>query len=82
MVHAVLSGELEHVPHWHMDELNLDVPEYVHGVEQRHFRPRDMWDDKETYDRTLAELVVKFHENWNKKFSKMPEEIRVAGPRL
>lgn len=82
MVHAVLSGELDHVPHWHMDELNLDVPEYVHGVEQRHFRPRDMWDDKGTYDRTLAELVVKFHENWGKKFSKMPEEIRAAGPRL
>ncbi len=81
MIHAVLRGDLANTPHWHMDTLNLDVPECVRGVQPRHFHPREMWDDKQAYDSTLAALVKKFQNNWDKKFGTVSATIRDAGPK-
>ncbi|HEX7626233.1 MAG TPA: phosphoenolpyruvate carboxykinase (ATP) [Gaiellaceae bacterium] len=82
MLHAALSGELEHAE-FRTDELfGLEVPVRVHGVETKLLDPRSTWRDPEEYDRKARDLAAMFVDNFAKRFADVDESIRAAGPRI
>lgn len=81
MVTAALNGSIENADFRHDDRFNLDVPQSVENVPWEILNPRDTWEDKDAYDKTADELAEMFRENFETKYSDMPEEVKAAGPR-
>ncbi|MGI6205472.1 MAG: phosphoenolpyruvate carboxykinase (ATP) [Anaerovoracaceae bacterium] len=81
MVTAALNGTIENANFRHDDRFNLEVPQSVEGVPSEILNPRDTWADKDAYDKTADNLAEMFHENFNKKYSDMPDEVKAAGPK-
>ncbi len=80
MVRAAIDGSLEGVPS-HSDPLfGLNVPSLVPDVPSEVLHPRDTWKDKSAYDRTAAELVIRFKEAFEKFEGEVTPEVREAGP--
>jgi len=82
LIAAAISGALDKVPYRKHPVFDLDVPTECPGVPSSILSPRDTWDDKAAYDRTLRRLAQLFAENF-KRFEEgaMPETI-AAGPKL
>ncbi|MFG0307196.1 MAG: phosphoenolpyruvate carboxykinase (ATP) [Phycisphaerales bacterium JB040] len=80
MVTAILDGSLADAECTPDDIFGLAIPHRVPGVPTEVLRPRDTWADKEAYDTAARGLAAKFREN-DKRFPKMPDEVRAAGPR-
>ncbi len=81
-IDAILSGQLDKANFHTLPVLNLQVPDYIAGVESK-FNPRDAWENKDEYDqiaRKLAEMFIKNFQN----FIDMPggKALVAAGPRL
>jgi len=81
VVNSAISGALDSMPQWHMEEMNLQVPEHVPGVLDKHLHPLSMWTNPRKYKDAMRELVDSFHKNWDKKFGGVSTAIRDAGPR-
>jgi phosphoenolpyruvate carboxykinase (ATP) len=79
MVHAAVDGKLQNVEFETEPAFGLSIPKSVPGVPSELLKPRNLWADKDAYDRQAAELAAKFVENF-KKFD-VPAEIRNAGPK-
>lgn len=80
LIHAVLRGELQRAEMEYLQDLNLRVPRFVHGVDPRILNPRNTWHDKDAYGRNRRELIQRFVDNME-RFDLSPE-LRAAGPRL
>jgi phosphoenolpyruvate carboxykinase (ATP) len=82
MVRAALNGDLDTTP-THADPVfGLQVPEHVRDVPDTILRPRDTWQDPDTYDRQARKLAVMFGENFAKNFRGLvPADVAAAGPR-
>ena len=78
IIDAIVNDELRDVETQHIDQLNLDVPIAVPGVDSTLLVPRNNWQDKTAYD----EYAVKLAEDFKQNFSKyqVSEEIVKAGP--
>ena len=80
IINAIQNGELNDVETQHIDGLNLDVPSSVEGVDSSVLTPKKTWENQESYQEYLNDLVQQFQENF-KKFS-VKEEIIEAGPSI
>ncbi len=78
IVNAIQSGELNNIDTEFIPGLNLEVPTYIEGVDSSLLNPLKTWDDKESYNRYLNELINKFQVNFEK--FKVNKEIIAAGP--
>lgn len=81
IVSAILEGELDKAQYRHDSLFNLDVPIKVVGVDSTILNPRDLWKNKNDYDKKALFLAELFINNF-KKFQNIPTEVISAGPQL
>ena len=80
IVNAIQNGELSNVETRHIPGLNLEIPKHVDGVDSKLLNPIETWENPESYESYLKELVKKFQDNF-KKFN-VGHDIISAGPKL
>ncbi|MDQ3994795.1 MAG: phosphoenolpyruvate carboxykinase (ATP) [Actinomycetota bacterium] len=80
MLHAALSGALDHVGYRHDAVFGFDVPVAAPGVDAALLDPRSTWRDPEAYDEKARYLAEKFRENFT-KFADADSDVAKAGPR-
>ncbi|MDS0526488.1 phosphoenolpyruvate carboxykinase (ATP) [Clostridium sp. SHJSY1] len=78
MVRGIISGELSEVEYYQHSIFNLMIPKQCSGVPNEILNPRELWEDKNEYDKKAIELAEKFEENFE-KFNNVPKEILEAG---
>lgn len=81
IITAIQSGVLNQTETQHLDDLNLDIPLAVPGVDSALLNPRETWADPAAYQRKAQELIGQFVANF-RKFEEVPSAIIEAGPRL
>ena len=81
MVSEALSGNLNNVEYVKDPIFNVDIPKTCDGVPSEILNPRDVWKDKEAYEKSAKALASKFVENFTKKYPNMPKNIVDAGPK-
>ncbi|MBR4435064.1 MAG: phosphoenolpyruvate carboxykinase (ATP) [Clostridia bacterium] len=80
MVTAALEGKLNDVEYAIHPIFNVMVPKTCEGVPDEVLDPREMWADKQAYDKAAQELANMFVKNFS-KYSNMPKHIIDAGPK-
>ena len=80
MVRAVLSDGMSEVTFRKDPVFGFDVPTACPGVEPRLLNPREMWADKDEYDRTLRSLADDFRDGFKQFKGLVRPEIAAAGP--
>ncbi|MDD3400865.1 MAG: phosphoenolpyruvate carboxykinase (ATP) [Eubacteriales bacterium] len=80
MVTAALNGDLEKGEFEHDPIFNVLVPKTCPNVPDEFLHQRDLWADKEDYERTARDLAARFQKNFQ-KYSNMPKNIVDAGPK-
>ena len=68
MVSAVLSGQLDDVPHDDDPLFHIDVPRSCPGVPEEMLSPCKTWDDREAYDRRARELAGQFARRFDQSY--------------
>ena len=79
IIDAIVNNRLDGVETQHIEQLNLDVPVAVHGVDSKLLNPRNTWADQAKYDEYASRLAAEFKQNFAKY--EVSEEIRQAGPK-
>ncbi|WP_375437781.1 phosphoenolpyruvate carboxykinase (ATP) [uncultured Hymenobacter sp.] len=82
MITAALNGELDDIEFSKHPIFGVQVPTSVPNVPDHLLDPRDTWADKEAYDRTAADLAIKFVENFKKYADFANAEILVGAPKV
>lgn len=80
MVTAALTGELDDCELAADPIFHLRVPCQIEGVPDRVLRPRETWQDKDTYDAQAKKLAGMFTENFKQYKVGLPEEVLASGP--
>ena len=70
---------IDHSDTYHMESLNLTIPNKISGVDEKYLNPREAWEDKDMYDTEAKKLAQRFKDNI-KKFE-VSEEILASGPK-
>ncbi|RBW71392.1 phosphoenolpyruvate carboxykinase (ATP) [Bacillus taeanensis] len=81
MVQAALQGELDKAETVTDSIFGLQIPIHCPGVPDEVLQPKQTWNDGKAYDQKAKELAEKFHQNF-KKFDRITDKIKQAGPRI
>ncbi len=79
LVSAAQNGELAKVEFEQHPIFKVAVPKSCPGVDADILNPRNLWEDKEAYDKQAKVLAKKFVENFT-RFASAPAELVQAGP--
>lgn len=80
IITAIVEGKIDGKKIRRDEIFNLQVPLEVPGVDSHILNPRNLWQDKNEYDRKAKELAGLFVENF-RKFKNIPKEVIAAGPK-
>jgi phosphoenolpyruvate carboxykinase (ATP) len=80
MVNAAIEGKLDNVEYEVDAMFNLAIPKQCPDVPAEVLNPKNVWADKEAYNKTAQKLAKDFVENF-KKFSNVSQNIISAGPK-
>src|SRR2546421_464641 len=80
MVRAAIGGALENVELVTDPIFGLHSPTSCPGVPDSLLIPRNTWEDKDAYDRQVADLAARFKKNFQ-QFTLPSDEVRNAGPK-
>jgi phosphoenolpyruvate carboxykinase (ATP) len=80
LVHAALSGALDHVPMVPDPSFGVAVPTACPDVPAEVLQPRNTWPDAATYDRQARSLAGMFAENFKEYSDHVGAEVRAAAP--
>ena len=78
MVSAVVDGSLNKADFETENTFGLSIPKSCLGVPSELLNPRNSWRDKAAYDKTAADLSMRFAKNFEK--FEVSAAIREAGP--
>ncbi len=83
IINAILDGSLENAEYETLPLFNLQIPKTVNNVDSNLLNPRNLWDDKEAYDKQARMLAEQFVENF-KNYMDNEEGKRLAtfGPKV
>ena len=79
IISAIQDNAIDHTDTYHMESLNLTIPNKISGVDEKYLNPREAWEDKGMYDSEAEKLAQRFKDNI-KKFE-VSEEILASGPK-
>ncbi len=79
VVAAAQSGALADVETVHLDNLNLDIPLAIPGVDDKYVDPRSGWSSLDEYNQAASKLAALFNRNMQ-KFD-VSDAILAAGPK-
>lgn len=79
VVAAIQNGSLEGVATERLDQLNLDIPVEVPGVDAKYLNPRKAWNNEAAYDEQAAKLAGLFAKNITK--FQVSADVEAAGPK-
>ena len=80
LVARALDGTIEDAEFVHDDIFNLDIPTSAQGVPDGILVPRQYWKSTARYDEAAHNLAQMFEENFEKKYSHLPDSVKAAGP--
>ena len=80
LVARALDGTIESAEFVHDDIFNVDIPTSCHGVPDAILVPRHYWKSSARYDEAAHNLASMFEENFEKKYSHLPDAVKEAGP--
>lgn len=78
MVNAVINDKFKNVDFYEHPVFKLSIPKECPNVPSNVLDPRELWDDKDAYDKKALELAESFKENF-KKFKNVSHDIAEAG---
>lgn len=81
MVNAAVNSDLNDVATITDPIFGLEIPVNCPGVPDKVLQPKQTWSDPAAYDTKAKELATKFQENF-KKFDKVSDDIKGAGPKV
>lgn len=79
VISAIQSGSLADVETTHIEELNLDVPVEVPGVDSKLLKPKMTWENQDDYAQEAKQVAKLFQDNFS-KFD-VSDAIKAAGPK-
>ncbi len=82
IVNAILDGSIKKAEFATLPIFGLQMPTTCPGVPAELLNPRNAWEDKDAYDKTLQRLAELFKKNDEKFEGLLPEAILNAGPKL
>jgi phosphoenolpyruvate carboxykinase (ATP) len=80
MVRAVLNDGFQDATFRKDPTFGFDVPVSCPGVDSKLLNPRELWSDKDEYDRTIATLAGNFVKSFAQFASLVQPEVANAGP--
>ena len=81
MLHAALSGRLEHVRFRTDPIFGFEVPVEVPGVDPHLLDPRSTWRDQQAYGDKARQLAEMFRDNFTRFADTAGGDVAAAGPR-
>jgi phosphoenolpyruvate carboxykinase (ATP) len=82
MLHAALSGKLDHVRFRTDPTFDFEVPVEVPGVDAHLLDPRSTWRDQAAYGEKARQLAAMFRDNFAKFADAAGADVASAGPRV
>ena len=81
IIDAIHNGDFEKVDTITEPHFGLKVPTACPNMPDEVLKPRDTWEDKSSYDQTMAKLVGLFRQNFKKYEKGVHPDIIAAGPK-
>ena len=53
---SIQDNAIDHNDTYHMESLNLTIPNKISGVDEKYLNPREAWEDKDMYDSEADEI--------------------------
>ncbi|MGB2579263.1 phosphoenolpyruvate carboxykinase (ATP) [Elusimicrobium simillimum] len=82
LLNSALEGKLAKVKFNKDEVFGFEVPTECDGVPAEILTPRNLWADKEAYDKSYSALAASFVENFKKYESGVDAEILAAAPKV
>ncbi len=80
MITSILDNEIDKTEYVKDKIFNLNIPKNINGIPDEVLDPREMWSDKEKYDKEAEKLSDLFKQNFN-KYGGSVNYLKEFGPR-
>lgn len=82
LLKAALEGQLDNVDTIKDEIFGLEIPLHCPGIPDEVLVPKNLWTDKDEYEKTAIQLAKGFIKNFAKYESQCTAEVRNAAPKL